>query len=111
MAQKQINYGSSPNDGTGDTLRDFAIKSQQNFTDLYNNSSIPAEAGVIEVYQKGYLNGIKNLDPFNLERGDLGKVLLNDGNSVIGVWRTGTDGQDWAGYEQLDGFNYEPVTD
>ena len=37
MAQQTINYGTNPNDGTGDTLRDAFIKTDDNFTDLYDN--------------------------------------------------------------------------
>lgn len=35
MAQQHISPGSSPNDGTGDTLRDFAIKQESNNNELY----------------------------------------------------------------------------
>lgn len=37
MAQQIINIGLSPNDGTGDTLRDGGIKINDNFTELYSN--------------------------------------------------------------------------
>jgi hypothetical protein len=37
MAQQHINYGASPNDGTGDTLRVSQIKAESNFTELYAN--------------------------------------------------------------------------
>lgn len=37
MAQQPINYGTNPNDGTGDTLRDAFIKTDDNFTELYDN--------------------------------------------------------------------------
>jgi len=33
MAQQQINVGVSPNDNTGDPLRDAFIKANSNFTD------------------------------------------------------------------------------
>ena len=36
MAQQIINTGSTANDGTGDTLRDAFIKTNNNFTDLYS---------------------------------------------------------------------------
>lgn len=35
MAQKKINYGAAPNDGTGDLYRVAMIKIDDNFTDLY----------------------------------------------------------------------------
>lgn len=37
MAQQHINYGASPNDGTGDTLRVSQIKAESNFNELYAN--------------------------------------------------------------------------
>lgn len=36
MAQENINYGTSENDGTGDKLRDAFKKTDDNFTDVYN---------------------------------------------------------------------------
>ena len=33
MAKQTINYGSQVNDGTGDTLRDAMIKTDDNFCD------------------------------------------------------------------------------
>lgn len=38
MTQQIINIGTSPNDGTGDTLLEAFDKVNQNFTDLYTNS-------------------------------------------------------------------------
>jgi len=43
MAQKIINVGTATNDGTGDTLRDGAIKVNDNFTELYSLPSIPQQ--------------------------------------------------------------------
>lgn len=37
MAKQTINIGTSPNDGTGDTLRDAYDKCNDNFTELYND--------------------------------------------------------------------------
>lgn len=36
MAQQTINVGTSPNDGTGDFVRDAFIKTNDNFTELYD---------------------------------------------------------------------------
>ena len=41
MSKQVINYGTAPNDGTGDTLRAAAIKWNANFTELYP-VSVPA---------------------------------------------------------------------
>lgn len=38
MAKQTINVGTSANDGTGDPLRDAFIKTNDNFTELYNKS-------------------------------------------------------------------------
>lgn len=37
MAKQTINVGAVPNDGTGDTLRDSFVKTNDNFTDVYTN--------------------------------------------------------------------------
>lgn len=39
MARQNINYGTNPNDGTGDSLRDAMDKINDNFIELYNNGS------------------------------------------------------------------------
>ena len=43
MAKQIINVGTATNDGTGDNIRDGAIKINQNFTELYNLPSFPAQ--------------------------------------------------------------------
>jgi hypothetical protein len=40
MAKQTINIGSSPNDGTGDPLRDAMDKTNDNFTELYNGAGV-----------------------------------------------------------------------
>jgi hypothetical protein len=40
MPQQNINYGVTANDGTGDTLRNAAIKINSNFTETYQTSSL-----------------------------------------------------------------------
>ena len=40
MSQQDINYGTTPNDGTGDTLRNAAIKINSNFSETYQTSSL-----------------------------------------------------------------------
>ena len=37
MTQQILNVGSSANDGTGDTLRAAMVKTNENFTELYNS--------------------------------------------------------------------------
>ncbi len=40
MSQQNINYGALPNDGTGDTLRNAAIKINSNFSETYQTSAL-----------------------------------------------------------------------
>jgi hypothetical protein len=44
MAQETINVGGTPNDGTGDPLRDAFTKANSNFTELYSTirTTIPS---------------------------------------------------------------------
>lgn len=42
MAKQVLNVGSAPDDGTGDTVRDGAIKTNDNFTELYNDDVVTA---------------------------------------------------------------------
>jgi hypothetical protein len=52
MAKLTVNTGTSPNDGTGDSLRLSFTKTNSNFTELYNilglNGSVSINSGVIE---------------------------------------------------------------
>ena len=40
MAKQDLNIGASPNDGTGDPLRDAMDKTNDNFTELYNGAGV-----------------------------------------------------------------------
>ena len=40
MAQETINIGTSPNDGTGDPLRNAFNKANLNFTELYGGAGV-----------------------------------------------------------------------
>jgi len=40
MAKQSINIGSGPNTKNGDPIREAFRKTDENFTDLYNNASI-----------------------------------------------------------------------
>ncbi len=42
MAKQVLNVGSAPDDGTGDTVREGAIKTNDNFTELYNDDIVTA---------------------------------------------------------------------
>ena len=53
MAQQTINVGTTPNDGTGDALRDGMIKVNSNFTELYNNPPIGNSATIANTLTVG----------------------------------------------------------
>lgn len=53
MAQQIINVGTTPNDGTGDTLRGAFIKTDENFDDLYANKQNLITAGTTSEYYRG----------------------------------------------------------
>jgi len=40
MAQQHLRYGASENDGTGDPFRDFAEKTESNFSELYRRIEV-----------------------------------------------------------------------
>jgi len=42
MAKQVLNVGSAPDDGTGDTVREGAIKTNDNFTELYDDDVVTA---------------------------------------------------------------------
>ena len=46
MAKQTINIGTSPNDGTGDALRNAFDKTNDNFTELYNGAGGVADGAV-----------------------------------------------------------------
>ena len=62
MARQNINYGANPNDGTGDTLRVAMDKINDNFTELFNNSSSQNIAIVDTGITNNIINGNISLD-------------------------------------------------
>lgn len=48
MAKQTINIGTNPNDGTGDTLREFANKSNLNFNEIYTQLG---EYGLADLFE------------------------------------------------------------
>lgn len=65
MAKQTINVGAVPNDGTGDTLRDSFVKTNDNFTDVYTN-------------KQDTLVSATNIKTVN------GSSILGSGNLVVG---------------------------
>lgn len=76
MAQQVIDVGTVANDGTGDPLRNAFIKSNDNFTDLYNLVSA-AGAPVNAEYLVKSANGT-----LTLER------VVGDSTTVVANWST-----------------------
>lgn len=76
MAQQHINYGSSPNDGTGDTLRVSQVKAELNFNELYTNK-VDKVAG-------------KGLSDTNFTQAEKDKLAgLTEGGQVQSDWDQG----------------------
>ncbi len=121
MTKQLVGIGSSANDGTGDTLRDGAIKYNSNFDELYerlgNNTEIQIDigGGITEgqVLQWGTTpSPAFRAADFNLLTGNLdtnGNEIQSDGTDAIVIKQTGTgDIQLWAGgsgsaYTYIDG--------
>ena len=121
MTKQLVGIGSSANDGTGDTLRDGAIKYNANFDELYerlgNNTEVLIDigAGITEgqVLQWGTTpSPAFRAADFNLLTGNLdtnGNEIQSDGTDAIVIKQTGTgDIQLWAGgsgsaYTYIDG--------
>ena len=56
MSQQPINAGTTPNDGTGDTLRAAMIKANTNFTELYTNPILSTSLSVGNSSVNTYVN-------------------------------------------------------
>lgn len=106
MAIQRINYGSAPDDGTGDTLRVAFRKADDNFVDLDDRKAeqtdvADALAGKVDkvagkglstndytTAEKNKLNGIaEGANNFSLPAGTNGQVLKHNGTT----WVAGTD--------------------
>jgi len=57
MAKQLINVGTTPNDGTGDTLRDAGIKVNNTLTELYDALGTTAGATSLKITTAGASNG------------------------------------------------------
>jgi hypothetical protein len=75
MSRQNINFGSNPNDGTGDTLRNAMTKINENFIDLYGETSVENNL-VFGVNTIGSTNINGNI---NLETNGIGTVNVNQG--------------------------------
>lgn len=120
MAKQLVGIGSSANDGTGDTLRDGAIKYNANFDELYdklgNQTDIQLDiaAGTDGQVLKwsSSPSGAFRAGNFDTLTGNLdtnGFQIVSDGTDEIVIKQTGTgDIQLWAGgsgsaYTYIDG--------
>ena len=121
MAKQTIGIGSSANDGTGDTLRDGAIKANSNFTDIYDklgdstNVLIDIGAGITEGQvlkwtsspTPAFRGSDYNLLSSNLDTN--GNDIVSDGTDAITIHQTGTGhinlraGGSGSAYTRIDG--------
>ncbi|UNH61323.1 baseplate wedge protein [Synechococcus phage S-SZBM1] len=121
MAKQLVGIGSSANDGTGDTLRDGAIKYNSNFDEIYerlgNNSDILFDVGP-GIVDGQVLKWSSSPTPafrggdFDTLTGNLdtnGNQIVSDGTDDVILHQTGTgDIKLWAGgtgsaYTYIDG--------
>jgi len=107
MAQRHINYGTTPNDGTGDTLREASRKAELNFTELYNALNIPPDTDDVVLVAKGYLDGVKNTGD-GIQLGDLVKGFNEDHTEywLLAVFSSYTDPK----YDILIGSSYPYIS-
>tara|TARA_A100001234_G_scaffold38670_1_gene30915 strand:+ start:368 stop:1855 length:1488 start_codon:yes stop_codon:yes gene_type:complete len=121
MAKQTIGIGSAANDGTGDTLRDGAIKANSNFNELYeklgNQTDILFDigSGITEgqVLKWGTSPSAAfragNFDTLTGNLDTNGHQIVSDGTDNIVIYQTGTgDIKLWAGgsgsaYTYIDG--------
>ena len=121
MAKQTIGIGSAANDGTGDTLRDGAIKANTNFNELYeklgNQTDILFDigSGITEgqVLKWGTSPSAAfragNFDTLTGNLDTNGHQITSDGTDNIVIYQTGTgDIKLWAGgsgsaYTYIDG--------
>ena len=84
MAKQNLNYGSSPNDGTGDNLRNASIKIQSNFDELYARGlQEVTDAGNIIADGMTYL--ILSANGVNVNDDNGGSAIYFDSLQVNGV--------------------------
>jgi len=89
MANQPINFGTTANDGTGDTLRDMASKVNGNFSELYTKFDSAGAGGIDPVSG----NQVRHIMPY--PTGDLGgsavgltseiQTKLNEINTTLDV--------------------------
>jgi plastocyanin len=121
MAKQLVGIGSSANDGTGDTLRDGAIKYNSNFDELYDSLGTGSEIlfdigsdnldGQVLKWSSSPTPAFRAGD-FDTLTGDLdtnGNKIISDQTDDIVIHQTGTgDIKLWAGgtgsaYTYIDG--------
>ena len=71
MAQQIINLGTTPNDGTGDSIRDGGDKINDNFTEIYLNNRVvisqASDFGTIDSTKEYFLDGVIDMGATSLE--------------------------------------------
>ena len=81
MAQQTINIGTSPNDGTGDPIRNAFNKANLNFTDLYSGAGEVADGSITTAK---LADNAVDADKLNVTgNGTVGQALLSDGDGTF----------------------------
>lgn len=82
MAQQTINIGTSPNDGTGDPLRNAFNKANLNFTELYSGAGSVIADGSITTAKLA--DDAVDADKLSVTgNGTVGQALLSDGDGTF----------------------------
>jgi len=79
MSQQIINIGTTPNDGTGDTLRESQRKANENFTELYAGGT---GGGAVETVTGTYVNNTDPANPIVIPQG-IQETLMQDNTTDI----------------------------
>jgi hypothetical protein len=79
MSKQLINYGTAPNDGTGDTLRSAAIKMNNNFNELY-----PVTVPTTSIGDPSHTKGMRAVDS------TYSYICIADYDGVTNIWKRTT---------------------
>ena len=105
---EQIGVGSTPNDNTGDPLRDGGIKINNNFIKLEKVRRI-VFSGELQIY-KGIQNGLANISIESIEPNDAVSGWISESIFIIFGQYISGDTSSLLSYNQ-DSINYTDLND